>query len=261
MTTHPTLLFLLPLLATSLLLQFHHDHASADCEPAACGDLTLRYPFWLGSSSANDTHHDTPSPSPPPCAHHHPGFEVWCSDDGRVASLKGTYIHVLSINYSAGSLVASHARIAGAGGVCQADFNVSSSIALSVFTFSPRKNRALCFLYACNGTAPPSGPGTGYANATSSCAAPVYAFLADGDFYWDRPPAVAAGACKYSYVPVLGSEAAVMTAANYSRLLKDGFVLNWEVAGVADCQDCNASAEQCRHGNRSAAAGSTCAGE
>jgi len=254
---HPTLLFL-PLLA-SLLLLLLHDHASADCEPAACGNLTLRYPFWLGSS--------TSSQPPSPCGH--PGFEVWCGDDGRVASLKGSSIHVLSIDYTNNSLVACHAKLAGDDGVCKIDFNVSSSIALSLFNISPQ-NRALCFLYNCSGTAP-SGPE--YANATANCSStPSYAYLG-GDYYWGRPPApIATWRCQNAYMPVLGSEAAVMTAANYSRLLKDGFVLDWEVAGVGDCRTCNASGGQCRYDSAAAefwclcpdgrrAARPTCAGE
>jgi hypothetical protein len=40
----------------------------------------------------------------------------------------------------------SHAKAAGDDGVCQTNFNVSSSVAISLFTFSPQ-NRALCFLY------------------------------------------------------------------------------------------------------------------
>ncbi|CAL4957993.1 unnamed protein product [Urochloa decumbens] len=258
---HHTLL-LLPLVVASFLLQ--QDHASADCEPApACGNLTLRYPFWLGSS--NQT-------SSSPCGH--PAFQVWCSSgEQSVASLKGSSIHVLAINYTNSSFVASHSRVAdGADGVCRTDFNMSVSIALSPFTISPR-NRALCFLYDCNGTVPvPSGPdGEEYVNATSSCHAPIYAYLG-GTYYWDRPPAIATGRCTYSYVPVLGFEAADMTAANYSRLLKDGFVLEWDAAGVGDCAACEASGGQCRYDNAGAGAfwclcpdgrrvGSTCSGE
>ena len=251
-------LTLLKLVASSLLLL--HGRASAECEPAACGNLTLRYPFWLGSGNQTLS----------PCGH--PAFEVWCSDDGgSVASLKGSSIHVLAIDYGKSSFVASHRRVAAGGnGVCRADFNMSVSIALSPFTISPR-NRALCFLYNCNGTAP-SGPG--FVNATSTCDAPIYAYLG-GAYYWDRPPAIATGRCVYTYIPVLvGREAAAMTtAANYSRLLKNGFVLEWEAAGGGgDCAACSASGGQCRYysaaeafrcicpdGTR--AAGPTCAGE
>ena len=114
--------------------------------------------------------------------------------------------------------------------------------------------------------------GPEYANATANCSStPSYAYLG-GDYYWDRPPApIATWRCQNAYMPVLGSEAAVMTAANYSRLLKDGFVLDWEVAGVGDCQACNASGGQCRYDSAATEfwclcpdgrrAGSTCAGE
>ena len=152
---HPTVLLLL-LVAWSLLLHLP-GRVSADCEPAVCGNLTLRYPFWLGSGNQTSS----------PCGH--PAFEVWCGDDSRIASLKGSSIHVLAIDYANSSFVASHSRVAaGDDGVCRADFNMSISIALSPFTISPR-NRALCFLSKCDGPAP-SGPG--FVNATSNCSAP-----------------------------------------------------------------------------------------
>ncbi|CAO2198882.1 unnamed protein product [Urochloa humidicola] len=251
----PTSRFL-PLLAI-LLLQFRH-HARADCEPAACGNLTLRYPFWLGGINQTSSH----------CSH--PAFEVWCSgDDGSAASLEGSSIHVLGIDYANNSFIASHTRIAtGDDGVCRTDFNMSVTIALSLFKISS-SNRALCFLYNCNGTEP---RGPEYINATSNCGAPIYAYLG-GAYYWDRPPAISMGGCTYTYIPVLGQEAAVMTAANYSRLLKEGFVLEWEAAAIGDCQACDASGGQCRYDNAAAAfrclcsgagggrTGSTCAGE
>ncbi|PUZ57932.1 hypothetical protein GQ55_5G469200 [Panicum hallii var. hallii] len=228
------LLLLLKLVASLLLLHLPGP-ASADCEPAACGTLTLRYPFWLGSGNQTSS----------PCGH--PAFEVWCSRG--VAALKGSSIHVLAIDYANSSFLASHSRVAaGDDGVCRTDFNMSVSIALSPFTISPR-NRALCFLSKCDGTAP---SGDEFVNATSNCSAPIYAYLG-GTYYWDRPPAIATGRCTYSYIPVLGREAAAMTAANYSRLLKDGFVLEWEAGGVGDCRACNASGGQCRYDNAAAA--------
>ncbi|TKW13317.1 hypothetical protein SEVIR_5G092301v4 [Setaria viridis] len=139
----PTLL-LVPLFAAFLLLQFHH-RASAACEPATYVTLALRYPFWLGSINQTSS----------PCSH--PSFEVWCSDGGRVASLKSSFIHVHAISYTNNSFIASHSRIAaGDNGVCLTDFNMSVSIPLSPFTISLH-NRALCFLYKCNRTEP-TGP-------------------------------------------------------------------------------------------------------
>ncbi|CAL4951324.1 unnamed protein product [Urochloa decumbens] len=211
---------LLPLLAF-LLLQFHH-HANADCKPAACGDLTLRYPFWLGSINESTS----------PCGH--PDFEVWCIGDGggsSVASLKGSTLHVHAINYTNNSFVASHIRVAGGDdGVCRTDLNMSLQ---RHGAEGPRVRQR--YLQG------------------SNCGAPIYAYLG-GAYYWDKQPAIATGGCKYSYVPVLGSEAADMTAANYSRLLKDGFVLEREAAGVGDCAACEASGGQCRFDNAGAGA-------
>ncbi|WVZ72156.1 hypothetical protein U9M48_020663 [Paspalum notatum var. saurae] len=251
---HPTVL-LLPLVASLLLLLVLQDHVSADdCEPARCGNLTLRYPFWL-SINNNETSS--------PCGHK--AFGVWCSDGGSMASLRGSSIHVLAIDYTNDSLVASHNKVAGDDGVCQANFNISSSIALSPFSLSSR-NRALCFLYNCNGTVPTLPD---YANATSNCSTPIYAYLA-GAYIWNTPPAIPTGGCEYAYVPVLGTEAATMTAANYSRLLKDGFVLDWDPIIVGDCPTCNSSGGQCRYDNTTGEfwclcpggrrAASTCAG-
>ena len=248
---HPTLL-LLPLAASLLLL---HDRASAECEPATCGNLTVRYPFWLGSINQTSS----------PCGH--PAFEVWCMDGGSVASLKGSTLHVLGIDYASNSFVASHTRVAGGNdGVCRTDFNMSVTIALTPFEVS-RSNQALCFLYNCNGSEP---RGAEYVNATSNCSTPIYAYLGEA-YSWGKPPEIDTGRCTYSYIPVLGREAATMTAANYSRLLKDGFVLEWGVAGVGDCGACNASGGQCWYDNSAAAfaclcpdgryARSTCAGE
>ncbi|WVZ72165.1 hypothetical protein U9M48_020670 [Paspalum notatum var. saurae] len=236
-TNAPLLLQLL----VSLLLLLHH-HALADCEPATCGNLTVRYPFWLGTINQSSS----------PCGH--PAFEILCSADGSSASLKDSAIHVLGIDYSNNSFVASDTRIAvGDDGVCRADFNMSSSISLSAFTISSR-NRALCFLYNCNGTEPLGG---GYVNATSNCSAPVFAYLG-GSYNWNNPPAIATGRCTLSYVPVLGPEAAAMTAANCTRLLKDGFVLEWAAATVGDCSACNASGGQCRYDSAAAALACHC---
>ncbi|OEL14810.1 hypothetical protein BAE44_0024171 [Dichanthelium oligosanthes] len=259
-------LLLLPLFV-SLLLQFHQRaHADCEpatcgnltvryplllsgsthayCEPATCGNLTVRYPFWLSGSNQSSS----------PCGH--PAFQVWCSDDGSVASLGGSAIHVLGVDYSNNSFVASHTRISGANGVCRTDFNMSSTIALSTFTIS-RRNRALCFLYNCSGTMPEPPIGGGYVNATSNCSTPVFVYLS-GSYNWDSPPAIATGQCSFTYVPVLGPEAEAMTAANYSRLLDDGFVMEWEPAAVGNCSACNASGGQCRYDNAAAALACLC---
>uniref|UniRef100_J3KW73 Wall-associated receptor kinase galacturonan-binding domain-containing protein n=1 Tax=Oryza brachyantha TaxID=4533 RepID=J3KW73_ORYBR len=242
-----TLLFF-PLLTSLLLLG---DLADAVCEPAICGELTVRYPFWLGGPDLSRSS----SPATSSCGH--PAFEVWCSNDG-VASLKGSQILVLTIDYTDSSFITSHKRVAeGSDGVCRTDFNISSSLALSPFTISSR-NRAICFLYGCNGTEPPEVDTL--VNATSGCGKPIYAYLG-GSYDRDKPPAIQAGNCTYSYLPVLGSEAPanLTPATNYSMLFKDGFVLEWPKNGFGDCDACNASGGQCRYNNDSAAFACLCA--
>ncbi|KAL6626693.1 hypothetical protein ACP70R_030419 [Stipagrostis hirtigluma subsp. patula] len=63
-------------------------------EPATCGNLTIKYPFWLGGGNQSSS----------PCGH--PAFQVWCSNVTGVASLKGSAIHVRRIDYANNSFVA-----------------------------------------------------------------------------------------------------------------------------------------------------------
>ncbi|XBI24086.1 hypothetical protein VPH35_049216 [Triticum aestivum] len=252
----------LPFLASFLLVfLLHRVHVvgAAECEPVACGNFTIKYPFWLGAPGH--------PPSEPSCGH--PAFELWCIGGNTTAAMSGSPIHVHSIDYATSSFLVVHNRIAaGTDGACLADFNVSSSLALSPFKISP-SNRALCFLYNCNGTEP---RGREYANATAGCSRPIVAYLG-GSFVRDTPPAIPTGNCTYTYLPVLGSEAAVSTAADYTRLLKAGFLLDWAGAGIGigDCPACAASGGQCRYRGATAALaclcpggklrGPTCAGE
>ncbi|XP_044974551.1 LEAF RUST 10 DISEASE-RESISTANCE LOCUS RECEPTOR-LIKE PROTEIN KINASE-like 1.2 isoform X2 [Hordeum vulgare subsp. vulgare] len=222
----------------SLLLVFLLQHVrvvGAACEPVACGNFTIEYPFWLGAPSRL-----RPEPS---CGH--PAFELWCINSNTTACMSGSPIHVHSIDYGARSLVVYHNRVAsGSDSVCRADFNVSSSLALSPFKISPT-NHALCFLSNCSGTEP---RGPEYAGV-SSCGRPIVAYLG-GSYDRDIPPAINAGNCTYNYLPVLGTEAAGSTAANYTRLLKAGFLLDWAgTGGIGDCPTCVGSGGQCRYRN------------
>ncbi|KAM0914828.1 hypothetical protein ACQ4PT_011257 [Festuca glaucescens] len=242
-----------------LLLLFLIQRTCAGCKTVACGNLTVKYPFWLGA----------PSQPPSELSCGQPAFELLCTGNGSssTASLRGSAIRVLSIDYGASSFVASHGRVAvGNDGVCRTDFNMSSSLSLSPFKISP-SNRAMCFLYNCNGTEP---RGRGYMNVTTGCGRSILAYLA-WSYDRDRPPAIPAGSCTFAYLPVLRSEAETMTAANYSRLLKSGFILEWSATSVGDCSACIASGGQCKYINESAAFaclcpssrknGSTCSGK
>ncbi|TVU22035.1 hypothetical protein EJB05_31711, partial [Eragrostis curvula] len=238
------LLLLLPLIASFLSL---HDTVHADCKPATCGNLTVKYPFWLGGIN---------NKSSSPCGH--PAFQVSCTNGGTVASLKGSAsaLHIRSVDYDNNCFVAIHTRVAdGDDGVCRTDLNISDSIVPSPFTYR-RRNRALFFLYNCNGT-DPLGPE--YVNATSNCSAPIYAYLG-GSFGRDTPSLPATGRCTFTYFPVMESEGENLTAANFARLLKDGFVLEWQTARNGDCPACVKSGGECRYGNDTAAFACLCTG-
>ncbi|XBI61393.1 hypothetical protein VPH35_042199 [Triticum aestivum] len=230
-----------------LLLRRVHVVDAVECVPVACGNFSIKYPFWLGA----------PSRPPPEPSCGHPAFELWCIDGNTTASMSGSPIHVHRIDYAASALVASHSRFAGReNGMCHADFNMSSSLALSPFKISPT-NQAMCLLFDCNGTEP---RGPGYVNATGSCDKPIYAHLG-GSYERDTPPEIPAGNCTYTYLPVLGAEASASTAANYTRLLKAGFLLDWAGTGIGDCPACVATGGQCRYSNANAAFGCLCLGD
>uniref|UniRef100_A0A453DUY4 Protein kinase domain-containing protein n=2 Tax=Aegilops tauschii subsp. strangulata TaxID=200361 RepID=A0A453DUY4_AEGTS len=222
-----------------------HQRAHAECEPVTCGELPIKYPFWLGGPS---------HPSNSSCGH--PAFELRCAGNSTVASLRGSGIHVHDIDYDTRSFLVSHDRVThGTDAVCCIDFNMSTILPLAPFEISPT-NRALCFLYDCNGTEP---RGRDYVNATGvpSCPWPISVYLG-GSYDRNMPPAIPTGNCMYAYHPVLGSEAAILTAANYSRLLKSGFVLDWAGTSAGDCSSCSASGGQCRYNNESAAFACLC---
>lgn len=105
----------------------------------------------------------------------------------------------------------------GGDGVCRTDFNMSSSLALSPFKTS-HNNMTLCFLHNCDGTEP---VGPDYVNATGVpiCGNPIFAYLG-GSYNRDTPPAVPVSNCKYTYLPVLGSEAARKLYAYYNETTK-----------------------------------------
>ncbi|TVU22040.1 hypothetical protein EJB05_31716 [Eragrostis curvula] len=218
----------LQLLLIASLLLLLHDAAHADCEPATCGNITVKYPFWLGDVNQSSS----------PCGL--PAFQVWCVDGGSVASLGGSALHLRSVDYGNNSFVAVHTRVAGGDdGVCRTDFNISPPEPGAVLPLQVQRHGAA---------------------RKRVRERHLYAYLGGG-YDWNVPPAIATGRCMYTYIPVLGSDAATMTAANYSRLLKDGFVLEWQNTSAGDCAACVASGGQCRYDNHAAAFTCICPGD
>jgi hypothetical protein len=95
------------------------------------------------------------------------------------------------------------------------------------------------------------GEGAEFVNATTGCDKAIYAYLG-GTYDPDAPPAITAGMCMYAYLLVLGSKVEKETAAEYGRILKAGFLLEWSGAGgIGDYEACGRGGGECRYSNAS----------
>lgn len=224
---HPALL-MLPILASlqQLTTAVNATTADAGCPPATCGNLTITYPFWLGGR-------DQSSCGPP-------AFQLTCNNSVSGAFLSSSYIKVLDFDYGSRSLVAVHALLA-ADAACTVIFNVSSAFAITDRFRISRSNRELYVLSRCKERHPP--PGSVPVINCSRNSSGMFAYLG-GSYGTGQPPAND-GDCEMAVFPVLGSEPADMTAANYRRLIKGGFLLEWEPVG--DCNACRTSGGRCRY--------------
>ncbi|CAO2209076.1 unnamed protein product [Urochloa humidicola] len=110
----------------------------ADCPPASCGNLSIRYPFWLRGQQ------------PSSCGY--PSFGIDCDRPGHAPPLlSDSFLRVLDIHYGNNSLVAFHTNLADdpTSGCRATKFNMSAAIALSVLAIS----RANWELFLCGNCA------------------------------------------------------------------------------------------------------------
>ncbi|KAL6847867.1 hypothetical protein ACP4OV_021995 [Aristida adscensionis] len=192
----------------------------------ACGGITIAYPFWLAGAH------------PPECGYQ--GFQVAC--DRGVASLKNSFwtYRILNISYNDSSFRVTNVDLSN--GICDVGMfvNASADLALAPFKISPR-NQELFFLYGCDWQRQPLMPRSW---APVSCATndstDSFARLA-GEYRRDGIWMPLPGNCTVSMRPVLGYDGAA--AADYQRLMKGGFLLEY---AVVDCNDCTASGGRCR---------------
>ncbi|KQK02582.1 hypothetical protein BRADI_2g02477v3 [Brachypodium distachyon] len=224
-------LLLLPILASLQQLATAATN-DAGCPPATCGNLTLAYPFWLAGGQEDQQ----PSCGPP-------AFQLTCHNNGS-AFLRTSYMKVLNVDYGSRSLVAVHALLA-ADAACTVMFNVSSAFAITDRYRISRSNRELYVLSRCRERRPP--PGAVPVANCSATSSGMYAYL--GGRYGTAQPPANEGSCEISMFPVIASEAT--TAENYRRLIKGGFLLEWEPVG--DCKACTASGGRCRYDSSTAA--------
>jgi hypothetical protein len=220
------------------------------CAPAACGNLTIAYPFWLHGR------HD------PSCGY--PAFGVTCNDDPTGAtppSLNSSHLRLIDIRYGDRTVVAYHARLVdGRSDPCRAmRFNVSTSFALSPLAVSAT-NWELFYRGNCSRT-PPLPPEALEIDCPGAGAWSVHSGRrfepGDGGLAPAAPPAEAPAGCKYSVVPVLpGSE--LRAWSDYAGIVRRGFLLEWTVPG--DCAACNATGGGCRYEAGANAFGCLCLG-
>ncbi|KAG0536680.1 hypothetical protein BDA96_03G084600 [Sorghum bicolor] len=217
-------LLLPPLLAAAL--------EDGSCAPATCGNLSIRYPFWLRGQH------------PPYCGY--PSLGIACDDPtgGAPPVLNGSYLRVLDIHYGNSSVVAFHTSLADDATGCRATrFNVSATLALSSQLAVSRANWELFLCSNCSRT-PPAG------SVPMNCtghAAPWIVYLSRRGYDTGGPvrDTTSSAGCKYSAVPVLPGSPELRAMDDYARLVRRGFLMEWTVPG--DCTACNASGGQCRH--------------
>ncbi|CAL4951323.1 unnamed protein product [Urochloa decumbens] len=219
------LLALLPPLAAAL---------DTNCVRASCGNLSIRYPFWLRGRQ------------PSYCGY--PSFGIECDPAGSAPLLSDSFLRVLDIHYGNSSVVAFHTNLADADDPtgCRRGnkFNMSAAIALSLLTISSA-NWELFLCGNCARRLPadwlPMNCSTGSGGGGGGAEWFVYLSHAE---HGGADQEIAAAGCQYSAVPVMpGSE--LRAPGDYGRLVRRGFLLEWKVPG--DCAACEATGGgQCR---------------
>ncbi|PAN32129.1 hypothetical protein PAHAL_5G466200 [Panicum hallii] len=230
----PLLLLLLPLAS---LLRFatadgNGTRGNASCAPAACGNLSITYPFSLSGVQ------------PLYCGF--PAFELTCADAGR-AYLARTFrerlYRVLNISYGSNSFVMAvdvDTSYAGDERCHIPDFNVSSGLYLLPVNVTAAANANLTFVYNC------TLPHNASVLLQPPCARPtIGAYIPDGE--GNAPPGVPRN-CSSVSVPVRRSSfhnASEEPAREYRRLIDEGFVLEWPPT-AAECGACTRRGGECR---------------
>ncbi|RLN22498.1 putative receptor-like protein kinase [Panicum miliaceum] len=197
--------------------------SSNPCAPARCGGLNITFPFWLAG-----TH-------PPECGYK--AFQVTCDRQGNASMANSYRMHQLrDIFYENSSI-----RVALPGAPCDDHnfFNASLDFGLSPFKVSS-KNQELFFLYDCHRQErqlPRSWAPVSCENNSSNSFALLGKEYTPGGI--GLPPPMN---CNVALIPVLGFQGA--TGADYRRLLKGGFLLDYTDGGA--CAACTKSGGQCR---------------
>ncbi|KQK02581.1 hypothetical protein BRADI_2g02470v3 [Brachypodium distachyon] len=204
------------------------------CAPARCGGLNITYPFSL--TGAHPLH----------CGY--PAFALACdAANGGKAYLSRTFrehlYRVHSISYGNASMVVSVETAAAFGGTGNSscrfpDFNVSSGLALFPLNITGANNEELVFVHNCTAPLPrrlrPRNVSCGGA------AQRVEAFVRRSGGEMSEVP----GNCSFVTVPVRRGGREEEKAWDYERLIRRGFVAEWQILG--DCEACSRGGGECR---------------
>jgi len=241
---HPSMSFkLLSVVLASLLLSAAAAAAAtttsgsgnSSCAPAACGNLSITYPFSLSGVQ------------PLYCGF--PAFELTCAADAGRAYLARTFrdrlYRVLSIHYESNSFVMAvdvDSSYVGDERCHIPDFNVSSGLSLLPVNVSAVANTNLTFVYNC------TLPRNASVLLSPPCARlTIGAYVQDGE--GNPPPPEFPRNCSSVSVPVRRSSSSFRNASEpareYKRLIAEGFVLEWPPT-AAECDACRGGGGECR---------------
>lgn len=208
--------FFVALLSTLPIVVLTADYNPEKCEPKSCGDLIVRYPFWIQGKQSDY------------CGF--PPFELRCNDENTpplLAALEA--FHVLNISYESQTLI-----IAGASSPDCFVPDKNLSFSLTPFAVSSA-NRELIFASNCTERR--------FGDREINCTGFNSLVYLGGDYGSPDDDGVY-GSCSTAVAPILSSPEAEVSA--YSELLAAGFLLNWT---APDCSECRASHGQCGYNN------------
>ncbi|KAK8916262.1 putative serine/threonine-protein kinase [Platanthera zijinensis] len=219
----PPVFFFLLLLSSSLPSSLSTDyHYPKNCLPERCGGLiNVTFPFWI-----RDLQSDY-------CGY--PPFELQCDNGVAKLSMMEEDYHVLNISYQSRTATVSMSSSLTALNNCLSLPYYNLSFSLTPFAVSSL-NRELVFVYNC----------TAAVNGSTEIACldkGSYVYLG-GEYQVQESKGSISDHCFAAVIPVLNSPAAEIN--NYSKLLADGFLLNWS---APDCSECMRSNGQCGYNN------------
>ncbi|CAO2180831.1 unnamed protein product [Urochloa humidicola] len=200
------------------------------CAPASCGGLNITFPFWLAG-----TH-------PPECGHK--AYQVSCNKKGKASLVKSFWDYkILNIFYGNSSFILANMDLSDPNSeTCFELFsNASTDLAAAPFTISSQ-NLELFFVFDCDPRPQHGRHSWSYVNCTDNSPS-SFALLA-GNYTPNNTRTLTPlpRNCNVSMMPVLGYKGA--TGADYQRLLKRGFLLEYLDAGP--CSACTETGGKCR---------------